>query len=165
MAQNRDSELLGSNDQVVALGPTAVESEVKLAPHPLDDYAASYTADAVARDTPGEPDRLFLKLRNIRGNQGACIFDISVSVPGATASSAIVGSLALFGIEYASDNQNEHGGGGLTKTFEITEEIDPFLPELKKGGKILVDIRPRGMLGPDDHITVGKIDIYRLAGQ
>lgn len=148
MAQNPDSELVGSNDQLVALGPQPVETEVTLAPQALDAYAASYTPDAVARDKPGEPDRLFLKLRNIRGNQGACIFDVAVSVPGAAAPPATVGSLALFGLEYASDKRNEHGGSGLTKTFEITEEVDPYLPELKQAGKILVDIRPRGNSGP-----------------
>ncbi len=80
-----------------------------------------------------------------------------------TAAPATVGSLALFGLEYASDPKNEHGGGGLTKTFEITEELDRFLPELKQAGSILVDISPRGTLGPGDHITVEQIDLYRLS--
>ena len=163
MAEYLHSEVVGSNDQVVALGSQPVESEIKLAPGPLGDYARSYTADAVARDTPGEPDRLFIKLHHIRGNQSACIFDVAVSVPGAAAGPAIVGSLALFGIEYASDKANEHGGSGLTKTFEITEEIDPYLPELKQAGRIVVGISPRGYLGPNDHVTVDKIDICRLS--
>jgi hypothetical protein len=165
MAESLNSEPLGSNDQVVTLGPQLVESEVKLAPGPLGAYARSYTADAVARDKPGEPDRLFVKLYHIRGNQGACIFDVSVSVPGAAAAPAIVGSLALFGLEYASDQGNEHGGSGLTKTFEITEEIDPYLPELKQAGRIVVGISPRGALGPNDHVTVDKIDVYRLSAK
>ena len=165
MAETLNSELVGSNDQVVTLGAQPVQSEVKLAPGPLIDYAASYTVDAVARDKPGEPDRLFIKLQHIRGNQGACIFDVSVSVPGAAAAPATVGSLALFGLEYASDEGNEHGGSGLTKTFEITEEVDPYLPELKQAGKIVVGISPRGVLGPNDHVTVDKIDIYRLSAR
>jgi|SRR5215472_1625647 len=162
MAATPDSELVGSNDQALALGEKPVESEIKLAPKPLAAYAASYTADAVARDKAGEPDRLFLRLRNIRGNQGACVFDVAVSVPGAAAAPATVGSLALFGLEYATDAQSEHGGAGLTKTFEITEEIDPLLPELKAAGRLLVDIRPRGALGRDDRVSIGKIDVYRL---
>jgi len=164
MAETLNSELVGSNDQVVALGAQTVESEVKLAPGPLAAYAASYTADAVARDKPGEPDRLFIKLHHIRGNQGACVFDVYVNVPGAAAP-GMVGSLALFGLEYASDAGNEHGGSGLTKTFEITEEVDPYLPELKTAGKILVGISPRGMLGPIDRVTVDKIDVYRLSAR
>jgi hypothetical protein len=162
MTQNAISELLGSNDQAVPLGDAPVTSEITLHPKPLADYAASYTAEAVARDKPGEPDRLFLKLRNVRGNRGACVFDVAVSVPGASAKPAIVGALGLFGLEYASDAKSEHGGGGLTKTFEITEEIDPYLAQLKQAGKIRVDITPRNSLGPGAQITVGKIDVYRL---
>jgi hypothetical protein len=165
MAETLNSEIVGSNDQAVTLGPQPVQSEIKLAPGPLGAYAASYTADTVARDKPGEPDRLFIKLHHIRGNQGACIFDVTVTVPGAAAAPATVGSLALFGLEYASDKGNEHGGGGLSKTFEITEEVDPYLPELRQAGKILVGISPRGVLGPNDQVTVEKIDVYRLSAR
>jgi hypothetical protein len=162
MADKSADELLGSNDKAVKLGPKPVETEVKLAPKALSDFAATYTPDAIARDKPGEPDRLFLKLRNITGNQGACIFDVAISVPGGSKPWATVGSMALFGLEYASSNKSEHGGGGLNKTFEISEEIDPQLQALRRAEKIRVNISPRGTFGTRDHVTIEKIDVYRL---
>jgi tyrosinase len=164
MAQDSNGELLGSNDQAVALGPGTVESVVHLAPAPLARFAASYTVGAVTAGEPDEPDRLFLKLRNIKGNQGACIFDVSVSIPGEAWAPALVGSLALFGLVSASSSKSRHGGAGLTKTIEVTETLDPFMPELKKAGKLTVSITPRGRLGPNDHVTVAKIGLYRLPG-
>jgi hypothetical protein len=165
MARAPDSELLGSNDTQIALGPEPVRSEIALANAPLRTYAASFTANSVSAQTPGEPDRLFLKLRNIRGNQGACVFDVSVSVPGAAHPPVRVGSLALFGIEKASDPNSDDGGSGLTRTIEITEATDRYLPELKKAGRIVVTISPRGKMGPGDKISIQTMGLYRLPAQ
>jgi tyrosinase len=165
MARAPKSELVGSNDAVVTLGPGPVESHVKLAKAPLQKVAASYTRDAMAPDKPGEPDRIFLKLHNIRGNQGACMFDVSINVPGGAGASFPVGSLALFGLEHASRKGSAHGGSGLTKTIEITEAADRHLPELAKASDLIVTITPRGILRPDDKITVDQISLYRLPGR
>jgi tyrosinase len=161
MAKAPNSELLGSNDAAMTLGSDPVESHVKLARTPLKTFAASYTRTAMSPATPGEPDRLFLKLRNIRGNQDACIFDVSVSVAG---QAFPVGSLTLFGLAHASKRSSTHGGSGLTKTIEITEAIDQQLPELAKADDLVVTITPRGVLRPDDRITVDQISLYRMSG-
>lgn len=165
MARAPTNELLGSNDAVIVLGPGPVETHVKLARAPLQKVAASYTPDAMAPDKPGEPDRMFLKLHNIRGNQGACIFDVAISVRGSAGSGIPVGSVTLFGLEHASKKTSRHGGSGLTKTIEITEAADQYLPELTKAGDVTVTITPRGILRPDDKITVDQISLYRLSGQ
>jgi tyrosinase len=161
MAKAPNSELLGSNDAAMTLGSDPVESHVKLARTPLKTFAASYTRTAMSPATPGEPDRLFLKLRNIRGTQDACIFDVSVSVAGQPFP---VGSLTLFGLAHASKRSSTHGGSGLTKTIEITEAIDQQLPELAKADDLVVTITPRGVLRPDDRITVDQISLYRMSG-
>lgn len=162
MATAPSSELIGANDAALDLGSAPAQSVVNLAQAPLATYAASYTQDAVSPKTPGEPDRLFLRLRNIRGNQGACTFDVAVSIPGAAAGPTRVGALALFGLENASDSRSGHGGG-LTKTIEITEAVDPQLADLQRAGKIAVTLTPRGVLGKDDKITIGAIGLYRQA--
>ena len=164
MADGLTSELLGSNDKPVDLGPEPVESEITLAKAPLSTYAASFTKESVSAHTPGEPDRMFLKLRNIRGNQGACVFDVAVSVPGVAGSPISVGTLSLFGIERASAPYGDHGGSGLTKTFEITETMDPHAPELHKAGRLLVRFSPLGTMGPRDKITIERIGLYTLPG-
>jgi tyrosinase len=156
------SELFGSNDAQVTLGPEPVQSTVTLAQAPLKTYAASFTKAAVSPDAAGEPDRLFLKLRNIRGNQGACAFCVTVSVPGVAGPPVDVASLSLFGIEGASDPKGPHGGAGLTKTIEVTEALDRYAPELKKAGKVLVGLSPLGRMRATDKITIEAIGLYRL---
>ena len=164
MARAPNSELLGSNDLAITLGSEPVESHVKLARTPLKTFAASYTQTAMSPATPGEPDRMFLKLRNIRGNQDACIFDVSVNVAGVAGQASPVGSLTLFGLAHASQRSGTHGGSGLTRTIEITEAIDQQLPELAKADDLVVTITPRGVLRPNDRITVDQISLYRLSG-
>jgi tyrosinase len=164
MARAPNSELLGSNDAAITLGSEPVESHVKLATTPLRTFTASYTRTAMSPATPGEPDRMFLKLRNIRGNQDACIFDVSVNVAGVAGQKSPVGSLTLFGLEHASKRSSTHGGSGLTKTIEITDAIDQHLPELAKAGDLVVTITPRGVLRPGDRITVDQISLFRLSG-
>jgi tyrosinase len=164
MAKAPNSELLGSNDAAMTLGSDPVESHVKLARTPLKTFAASYTQTAMSPATPGEPDRMFLKFRNIRGSQDACIFDVSVSVPGAAGQASPVGTLSLFGLTRASKRSSTHGGSGLTKTIEITEAMDQHLPELAKADDLVVTITPRGVIRPEDRITVDQISLYRLSG-
>jgi tyrosinase len=167
MKKRPAAELLGSNDKEIALGPKPVKSRIKFAPQPLKAVTRSFTRSAMRADAPGEPDRVFLKLENIRGKDGSGIFDVVLHKPGAPAGSAGIkaGSISLFGLEKASKPDGAHAGNGLTKTLEITEAVDAMKLDAEQAKNIDVEIVPRSDVREEDQIKVGQVSVHRRSGQ
>jgi tyrosinase len=121
----------------------------------------------MAPDTPGEPDRVFLRLENIRGKEGSGIFDVFVrrADEPADAPGIPVGSISLFGVEQASEPDGERAGNGLTKTVEVTKAVDAM--QLHEAGAEALDVRlvPRSDVREGDDITVGQVTVHRRSGQ
>jgi tyrosinase len=161
------SELLGSNDKEIALGPEAVRSRVKLAPAPLATLSRSFTKDLMEAHTPGEPDRVFLTLQNIRGNDGSGIFDVMLYPPGAPSGAAGIkaGSISLFGLEQASQPSGDQAGNGLNKTIEITKAVDAMKLDRARAEALDVEVVARSDVRTSDDIKVGLITVHRVAGQ
>jgi tyrosinase len=161
------SELLGSNDAEVRLGPSAVRSRIRLAARPLSTLSKSFSGSLMREDTPGEPDRVFLHLENIRGKDGSGVFDVVVHKPGERAGSAgvRVGSFSLFGVEQASQPHGDHAGNGLNKTLEITKAVDAMKLDPAQTQALDVEIIPRTDVRTDDDIKVGQISIHRMSGK
>jgi tyrosinase len=155
-------EILGSSAAGARLGAAAVTLQVKLASDPAARVHQSFAAGQSA--AAAEPDRVFLNLEDIRGDNGAAVFDVYVGEKGATEASAQnhVGAFSLFGLESASDRAAPHGGRGLKKVIEITRVIDQFQQSGKKlPGVLEVRIVPRGDVRDDDHISVGQATLVR----
>lgn len=167
MDKRPPAELLGSNDAEVPLGSKAVRSRVKLANRPLATFSESFNSSAMRADTPGEPDRVFLSLENIRGKDGSGIFDVILHKPDAPAGSSgtKAGSISLFGLENASKPDGDHAGGGLTKTLEITKAIDAMKFDRTQAGTLDVEIIPRSDVREEDDIKIGQINVHRQSGQ
>ena len=167
MAKRPTSELLGSNDREIALGPKPVTSRVKLAARPFATLAKSFSPSLMSAETPGEPDRVFLHLENIRGKDGSGIFDVVLHKPDAPAGSAGVraGSIALFGLEQASQPDGDQAGNGLNKMLEITKAVDAMKLDPAQTGALDVEIVPRSDVREEDDIKVGQISVHRLSGQ
>jgi tyrosinase len=167
MKKRPAAEVLGSNDKEIALGPKPVKSRITFAARPLQAVNRSFTAAAMRADTPGEPDRVFLKLENIRGKDGSGIFDVVLHKPGAPAGSVGVkaGSISLFGLEKASKPDGAHAGNGLTKTLEITEAVDAMKLDAEQAKNIDVEIVPRSDVREEDQIKVGQVSVHRRSGQ
>jgi tyrosinase len=167
MKKRPAAEVLGSNDKAIALGPKPVKSRIKFSPQPLKAVNQSFTESTMRADTPGEPDRVFLKLENIRGKDGSGIFDVVLHKPDAPAGSAGVkaGSISLFGIEKASQPAGAHAGNGLTKTLEITEAVDAMKLDAEQAKNIDVEIVPRSDVREEDQIKVGQVSVHRQSGQ
>ena len=161
------AELLGSNDEVVSLGPNPVRSRIKLASRPLTTLSKSFTKSLMAMNTPGEPDRVFLHLEKIRGKDGSGIFDVILHQPGAPARSpgTKAGSISLFGLEQASKREGRHGGNGLNKTIEITKAVDAMKLDPAQAKNLDVEIVPRSDVRKEDDIKVGQITVHRLTGK
>ncbi len=159
-------ELVGSNDQSLSLGPDPVTTRVALASAPRRTFANSFTLDAVQASTPGEPDRTFLRLENIRGGEDAATFDVFVKHAGPEPEQRTkVGSFSLFGVTQASDRDGQHAGAGLTKTLEITHVMDKLHTAGGVPDTLNVEIVPRQGVLPEHGITVGQITVHRASGR
>jgi tyrosinase len=167
MKKRPAAEVLGSNDKEIALGPKSVKSRIKFAPQPLKAVNQSFTESTMRADTPGEPDRVFLKLENIRGKDGSGVFDVVLHKSDAPAGSAGVkaGSISLFGLEKASQSGGAHAGNGLTKTLEITEAVDAMKLDAEQAKNIDVEIVPRSDIREEDQIKVGQVSVHRQSAQ
>jgi tyrosinase len=160
-------ELLGSNDKEIALGPKPVRSQIQLAGRPLATLSRSFNSSLMKADTPGEPDRVFLHLENIRGKDGSGIFDVILRKPDAPAGSAGIkaGSISLFGLEQASQPDGAQAGNGLNKTLEITKALDAMKLDQLQPGALDVEIVPRSDVRDEDDIKIGQITVHRQSGQ
>ncbi|MBV8915457.1 MAG: tyrosinase family protein [Acetobacteraceae bacterium] len=159
-------EILGSNDKSLALGPEPITTRVTLAAAPASTFMRSFTASSMRADTPGEPDRVFLRLENIRGREDSAVFDVFVKAPGQQGGDGTkVGSISLFGLEQASRREGEHAGTGLTKTLEITRAMDALGADRVRPEALEVRIVPRSDVRREDEITVGQVTIHRVSGQ
>lgn len=167
MEKRPTAELLGSNDKEIALGPKPVTSRIQLASRPLTTLSKSFNSSLMRADTPGEPDRVFLHLENIRGKDGSGIFDVVLHKPDAPAGTAGIraGSISLFGVEQASQPDGDHAGNGLNKTLEITNAVDAMKLDRSQEGILDVEIIPRSDVRDEDDIKVGQISVHRQSGQ
>ncbi len=166
MANRPKGEVLGSSDQSLALGPNPVTAMVNLAGPPRSTFIESFTPSAMRADTPGEPNRVFLRFENIRGNEDAATFDVFLKHPDQPTEQGLkVGSFSLFGVSQASDRDGEHAGTGLTKTLEITNAMDQFQTASGTPGALNVEIVPRPGVREEHGITVGQITVHRVSGQ
>jgi tyrosinase len=161
------TELLGSNDTEITLGANAVRSRIKLATGPLSTLSHSFNRRTMAENTPGEPDRVFLQMQNIRGTDDAGVFDVYLhgpkDAPGAPGVKA--GSIGLFGLSQASTPDGDHAGNGLNKTIEITKAVDAMKLDPAQTENLDVEIVPRSGVGPGSDIKVGQITVHRMSGQ
>jgi tyrosinase len=164
--QGQKAELLGGGGRNLKLGVKAANTEVKLATKPAARLKASFTGEAMSAATPGEPDRVFLSLENIRGNNDAANFDVYLGPTQAHANApeAHVGDFSLFGLSSASDPKGAHGGRGLNQVIEITKAVDAMhLRDQLDAGTLQVRIVPRKNVRDKDKITIGQINLYRQA--
>ncbi len=73
-----------------------------------------------------------------------------------------MGTVSLFGLRNASLQDGEHGGSGLTYTFEITDIIDNlFLANALDVNSLDVRIEPTTAVPGFAQLTIGRVSVYR----
>ncbi|HET9646263.1 MAG TPA: hypothetical protein VFP68_23565 [Burkholderiaceae bacterium] len=163
--QGAPAELLGASEvQGLALGSQPVTATLKVSSAPAQRVSSSLTRSRATSQTHEEPDRVFLRLENIRGDNGSALFDVYLAQESGQqpTSQAHVGVISLFGLEQASDPGGPHGGQGLTKAIEITDFVDALhLTSETFPDTLQVRIVPRSDVRHEDRITVGQISLYR----
>ena len=120
----------------------------------------------VARAVP-EPDRVFLNLENITGENDAAVFDVYVGLPeGADPTDHPenrAGVVSLFGLRASTNLTKPHGGAGMTKVLEITDIVDRLhLSGESDLSQLPVTFVPVSNLG-DKGISIRRVSIYRQA--
>ena len=159
----RETELLGANAAPFRIQGVLNHTSVKLDPGVRGKVATSlFKASETAL-----PDRVYLKLDNIRGNFDAAVLGVYVNLPDNAKPGAsrefFAGSVALFGLRRASVTDGQHVGEGLTFLLDITSRIDDL--HLSAGGfaadSLRVSLVPTRALPEQSDITVGRISVFR----
>ena len=160
-----DAEMIGANDTAVPLGEGVTHAPVRLANTGRMRVAASLN-EAVRG---AAPDRVYLNLENVSGLSDAVAFRVYVGMPSdgdpADHPENLAGTVSLFGLSRASDENDLHAGSGLNLTVEITAVVD----RLHLGGgfdadDLSVHMVPITPVPAAAQIKIGRISIYREAG-
>ena len=116
-------------------------------------------ASLAAASATNVPDRVYLRLENVRGNIDAYKLNVSVNQKN-------VGNAALFGLRKASLADGQHGGAGLNFKFDITEIIDSlFLANTLDVDSLDVKIDPNAAVPAFAQLTIGRVSVYRQGVQ
>jgi tyrosinase len=112
------------------------------------------------------PDKVFLKLENVRGDFDATALSVYVNLPEKAkpgkSSEYLAGTIALFGLNRASAKDGQHAGEGLTFILGISRIIDELhLENALDADSLQVRIVPSRPLPDDAKITVGRISVFR----
>jgi tyrosinase len=163
MPRTPQVELLGANAHPVQLVGQSVETSVRMDRPTQEKVVESF--NALAADTPREPDRVFLNLENITGNNDAAIFDVYVGLGPTDAPEdhpdKLAGVVSLFGVRDATNMAEAHGGNGLSKVIEITDTIDRLhLTSALSQAELPIRFVASQGLGRGD-IKIGRVSVYR----
>lgn len=156
-------ELLGANNAAVKLDQSGGETVVKVDKAVTTKLTGSFKGLAAAQ--PAEPDRIFLNLENIRGENDAAKFYVYVDLPkGANPGKYPqnrVGVVSLFGMRAATRPGGDHGGNGISKVLEITKLVDALHLSGQQLGDLTVRFVAASDLRPDDAISVDRVSVFR----
>lgn len=160
----RKVELLGANAQKVTLSSGPTLTAVRMDAPTMKRFADSFKRSTFAARALPEPDRVFLNLENITGENDAAIFDVYVGLQeGADPKQHpenLAGVVSLFGVRSATRMDNPHGGPGLSKVLEITEALD----RLHLSGTVDLTTLPVLFVPVNDigdGISIKRVSIYR----
>ncbi len=156
-------ELLGANSKAITLGSDPSATVVRTDKPTVRKLTDSFKLSTFALRASPEPDRVFLNLENITGENDAAIFDVYVGLAeGAVAADHPenrAGVVSLFGISESTNIAKPHGGSGLSKVIEITDTID----RLHLTGEANLNALPVLIVPVNDArgISIKRVSIYR----
>ncbi|WP_265533297.1 tyrosinase family protein [Pseudomonas saponiphila] len=168
MVKEPETEVIGANQAPLDIVGHSVQTSVQLDKQGAQQVFNSLKSNVLAASlTP--PDRVFLNLENIRGNNDAVLLEVYVNLPADADPTQHpelrAGVLSLFGVSSASRADQEHGGHGITEVFEITDIIDALhLGGITSADQLNVRLVSRAAVPAEDQITVARVSLTRLGG-
>ena len=156
-------ELVGTNQAALPIKGAGASTSIKLDPTARRKVSASL---AMASET-ATPDRVFLKLENVRGAHDDTVLSVYINLPDAAKPGEhpelLAGSVGLFGLREASFRDGKHAGQGLSFVLEITKLVDALhLSHALDADSLHVRIVPHQAVPDEAEVNVGRISIYRL---
>jgi Common central domain of tyrosinase len=163
MARQDKVELLGASGTGLRL---SADSPVRATVGLDSQTRKSVSASLAGAESLGQPDRVFLNLENIVGDNDALRLGVYVGPadPAAAAASPaqLVGTVSLFGVENASRSDAAHGGNGISAVLEISHIIDSLhLADNFSADELAVEVVPFGDVPEGAEVTIGRISLYR----
>ena len=160
------AELVGANDGELRLDGRVAEAAIRLDRKMVAKIAGSFRFTTTRGEAPKEPDRVYLKLGNVRGANDAAVFEIYVDVPSgaipADHPDRLAGVVSLFGVGCASRIDGRRGGNGISKAVDVTHIFDALhLRGALDRDNLSIRIVPTSDVRPEDGISVGRVSIYR----
>ncbi|OJA46543.1 tyrosinase [Burkholderia ubonensis] len=163
-ATQAPAELLGASTGAVEIsgagsGPVSVRLDA--------DVQKRVVTSLVQASLAAPPDRVYLKLENVRGALDATVLGVYVNLPAGARTPAILrahhaGAIALFGLRRASTADGAHGGDGLTYVLDISHLLDELYREDQlPSANITVTLLARRALPDEEKIEVGRVSVYR----
>ncbi len=151
-----EPQILGATDAPTLLEGGRAVASVSIA-HPTKALLSTLTeARRIA------PPRLFLNVENIVSTSSATPYRVYLNVPDdfdpAEYRDHFVGTLPMFGIREATQSSGEHGGSGLSYTFDITGVAGRVGGE--DGALRVAFVAKRGARGTPG-LKVGKVSVYQ----
>jgi tyrosinase len=159
----RASELVGASAPNLPVKNSGLQATVQLDSGVRDNLTASLKrASAFA-----VPDRVVLKLENVKGTGPISVLDVYVNVPAGDRPGdhpdLKAGSVGLFGLRQATKQDGPHGGGGLSFRLEITDIVDRLhLADALTTESLNVSVVPHRPIPADSDLTVGRISVHRV---
>lgn len=155
MDSGDDAELVGANDGALQIKSSGARATVRLD----SDVQGKVSASLAEASETNLPDRVYLRLENVRGTKDAYKLDVSVNQRHA-------GTVALFGLRRATLKDGRHGGTGLTYVLDITDIVDNlFLDNALDADSLDVRIVPNHAVPDGEELTVGRVSVYRQGHQ
>jgi tyrosinase len=163
VSKKPEVELLGANNMVVTLGSSPSITVVQADKPTLFKLTESFKLTTFSKRSIPEPDRVFLNLENITGENDSAIFDVYIGL--ASEDDPVehpenrAGVVSLFGVRGSTKLAKPHGGSGLNKVIEITDTVDRLhLSGLADLNSLTVSFVPVNDVGG---VTIKRVSIYR----
>ncbi len=149
MSDDVPAEMVGATEKRVPLGSARSDAVV---------FVSAPTGPALkaAAEVVARPQRVYLKIENVEGSElAAPSYLVHVNLPAGTEAAEHperrAGQVSLFGVAEASRGDEEHGGGGLTFSFDITDVARRLQDEGDwDPGRLRVTFTPLGAGGEDE---------------
>jgi tyrosinase len=157
-AASNTSELMGATG---ALRVSGADASASLS---LDSGVhRRFAASLAASPETARPDRVFLRLENIKSNSDGVPLAVYIGLPDGTEHKA--GNVSLFGVAQASQAGGAHAGDGMTHTIEVSSIIDRLHAQgALEAGKLTVRVVPRHPVPDSVGLSIGRISLYRRSG-
>lgn len=158
--------MVGATDDTVELTGQPASVEFSVEPPPGVDASRRRRA---APEAPAA--RVYLRVDNVEGERNpGHSYGVFVTPPGDEEEAAVddyhVGNLSLFGIEDASNLDQDHPGGhGLAYSYDITDLVEVLEAEGRwDPRRIKVTFAPNQPLDPEEDppppVRVGRVSLY-----